>query len=172
MTLTKIINDFTFFYTPSQLKVELYLTAIDDYLNNKLKINDPFMLVILYQTGTELSEDRNLEKEQLKDNLIKFSQRLEYLGQQHKSTKITIELIDPATGYPRDNSTYNLPERIDLPRVISRLANNCYQYQKCCHGKHQDWGEKIYPGLILINAASPQDIIAIVNQVANEYYSF
>lgn len=158
MTITKIIN--TFF----NHQVEVYLTEVDSYLQNNLDINADLMIVVLYQAAIELTttndqEKVNQEKEKLRNYFLKFCQQVK------AQKRVIIEIIDPATGYPLDSSANNYCENINIPRVISRLANNCYEYNECCQGKHRDWGQAVYPGLMLLYSTTPEQIIPILNQL-------
>ena len=165
MTITKIIN------TLFNHQVEVYLTEVDSYLYNNLNINADLMIVVLYKAAIELTakddlEKVNQEKEKLRNNFLNFCKDVKLLYQQLNTQKIiTIEIIDPATGYPLENSANNYCENINIPRVISRLANNCYEYNHCCQGKHRDWGQAVYPGLMLLYSTTPEEIIPILNQL-------
>lgn len=150
MLTTKVINS----WNCLDDQIEIYLTEMDDYIKNILGINGNFMLVILSQI--EVNNNLEQSKDKLRDNFLKFCQEL----QKH----LIINIIDPATGILLKNSNYNLSENIDIPRVISRLENNCYQYQECCQGKHHRWGEAVYPALILLDSATPVNITAVLNK--------
>ena len=171
MTITEIINKQTFSYTLLNHQVEVYLTKVDSYLQNNLEINADLMIVVLYQAAIELTakndqEKIDQEKEKLRNNFLVFCEQFKLLCQQGNAQKIiNIEIIDPATGYPLDNSANSYCETIDIPRVISRLANNCYEYNECCQGKHRDWGQAVYPSLMLLSSTTPAEIIPILNQL-------
>jgi len=171
MTITEIINKQTFSHTLLNHQVEVYLTKVDSYLQNNLDINADLMIVVLFQAKIELTakndqEKVDQEKEKLRNNFLVFCEHFNLLCQQDNAQKIiNIEIIDPATGYPLDNSANNYCENIDIPRVISRLDNNCYEYNECCQGKHYDWGQAVYPGLMLLYSITPEEIIPILNQL-------
>ncbi|TVQ46629.1 MAG: hypothetical protein EA365_04915 [Gloeocapsa sp. DLM2.Bin57] len=150
MLTTKVINS----WNCLDNNVEIYLTEMDAYIKNNLGINCHFMLVILLQI--EINNNLEQSKDKLRDNFLKFCQKLQ--------NYLIINIIDPATGIFLDNCQYNIYESIDIPRVISRLENNCYQYQECCQGKHHRWGDAVYPALILLDSTTPAEITAILNK--------
>ena len=156
---TKVYNQFCFVDDITQGEIEVYLTALDGYIDNQLKICADSMLVVFYHSSIPLNgtnfEAENIEKNRLRDSFLRFSKSF-----------TNIIVIDPASGYSVNFFLYKLIsqlkywlwrwfklahcEPIDIPRVCSKLENKCYSYNDLCQGHHYQWESAVYPCLILL----------------------
>lgn len=136
--------------------IEIYLTESDYFVNHHLKINHNFMIVILFQTKISLDGSNllleNQEKDLLRNKFIVMSSFLQtvFHHNQNLDTDL-IKIIDPDSGkIMSNNQQIKTSPSIHIPRVVSRLNNQCYKYEGGCLGWHHQWKLAVYPCLILL----------------------